>query len=111
MANSQKGTRTAGEGGGGHSNRGGVSAPKRRVSAAKTGVSASRTGVPGRPYKCQAGANNPNYTLHRDYYGHLYAVYTGPYNGYVSWNIWVPKTICTNMRGSIAKQWIPKSKN
>ena len=100
-ANSLKEAETSGEGGGGTSGRGGNSAPKARVSAPRAGVS-------GRSNKGCGGANNPNYTLHRNYYGELYAVYTGPYDGYVSWNIWVPKTISANMRGSIGKQWIPK---
>ena len=111
MANVQKVAGTSGEGRGGTSGRAGVSAPKGGVSAPKAGVSTPRAGVSGPTSKGYAGANNPNYSLRRNYYGDLYAVYTGPYDGYVSWSIWVPKTLCTNMRGPIAKQWVPKSKN
>ena len=110
MANVQKVAGISGKGGG-TSGRAGVSAHKGGVSAPKARVSAPRARISGPTSKGYAGANNPNYTLHRDYYGDLYAVYTGPYDGYVSWNIWVPKTICANMRGPIAKQWVPKSKN
>ena len=56
------------------------------------------------------GPNN-HYVLFKDYYGDIYAKYDGPYDGYVAWSIWVPKTLVTNMRGPIAKQWVPKSKN
>src|SRR4051794_30726287 len=98
--------RTSGEGGGGTSGRGGISAPRRGSSTSRPGVSAPRAGLSRHPYQCQAGANNPNYTFHHDSYGHLYAMYVGPYDGYVYWSIWVPKTICANMRGSTEKQWI-----
>jgi hypothetical protein len=54
-----------------------------------------------------AGKNNPHYVLIRDYYGDVYAKYVGPYNGFIAWSIWVPKTLVTNKRGPIAK-WVPK---
>ena len=40
-----------------------------------------------------AGIINPNYVLYCDYYGDVYAKYVGPYDGDVSWYIWVPKTL------------------
>ena len=43
-----------------------------------------------------AGTSNPHYVLFRDYYGDVYAKYVGPYDGYVSWSIWVAKTLVTN---------------
>jgi len=52
---------------------------------------------------------NPLYVLCRDYNGHVYAKYVGPYDGYVEWSIWVPKTLVTNLKGPIQK-WVPKSK-
>ena len=52
---------------------------------------------------------NPLYVLCRDYNGHVYAKYVGPYDGYIEWSIWVPKTLVTNLRGPIQK-WVPKSK-
>jgi hypothetical protein len=57
-----------------------------------------------------AGKYNPSYVLCRDYYGHVYAKYVGPYDGYVEWAIWVPKILVTNKRGPIQK-WVPKTKN
>ena len=56
-----------------------------------------------------AGANNPNYELFCDYYGDVYASFVGPFDSYISWSIWVPKTLFTNMRGPIEK-WVPKTK-
>ncbi|KAK1696934.1 hypothetical protein QYE76_013631 [Lolium multiflorum] len=41
---------------------------------------------------------NPHYVLFKDYYGDVYAKYVGPYDGYVSWSIWVPKTLVANKR-------------
>ena len=49
------------------------------------------------------GLDNPHYELFTDYYGDVYARYVGPYDGYVAWSIWVPKTLVTNMRGPIEK--------
>ncbi|KAK1663305.1 hypothetical protein QYE76_051464 [Lolium multiflorum] len=57
-----------------------------------------------------AGIDNPHYVLFKDYYGDVYAKYVGPYDGYVAWSIWVPKTLVANKRGPIEK-WVPKSKN
>ena len=57
-----------------------------------------------------AGIANPHYVLFKDYYGDVYAKYVGPYDGYVAWSIWVPKTLVANKRGPIEK-WVPKSKN
>jgi hypothetical protein len=56
-----------------------------------------------------AGKYNPHYVLFRDYYGDVYAKYVGPYDGYIAWYIWVPKTLVTNKRGPIVK-WGPKTK-
>ena len=56
-----------------------------------------------------AGHNNPNYILYVDYYGDVYAQYVGPYDGYIDYSIWVPKTLVANQRGPIEK-WVPKSK-
>ena len=57
-----------------------------------------------------AGIANPHYVLFKDYYGDVYAKYVGPYDGYIAWSIWVPKTLVANKRGPIEK-WVPKSKN
>ena len=56
-----------------------------------------------------AGHNNPNYFLYVDYYGDVYAKYVGPYDGYIAYSIWVPKTLVANKRGPIEK-WVPKTK-
>ena len=48
-----------------------------------------------------AGIANPHYVLFRDYYGDVYAKYVGPYDGYIAWSIWVPKTLVANKRGPI----------
>ena len=39
----------------------------------------------------------------------VYAKYVGPYDGFIAYSIWVPKTLVTNQRGPIAK-WVPKTK-
>ena len=57
-----------------------------------------------------AGTNNPNYVLFKDCYGDIYARYVGPYDGYIAWSIWVPKTLVANSKGPIAK-WVPKTKH
>ena len=54
------------------------------------------------------GSANPHYVLMRDYYGDVYAQYVGPYDGYIPWSIWVPKTLVANKRGPIEK-WVPKN--
>ena len=56
-----------------------------------------------------AGIANPHYVLFPDYYGDVYAKYVGPYDGYIAWSIWVPKTLVANKRGPIEK-WVPKAK-
>jgi len=56
-----------------------------------------------------AGLNNPNYVLFNDYYGNVHAQYVGPFDGYIAWSIWVPKTLVANKRGPIEK-WVPKIK-
>jgi chromosome segregation ATPase len=56
-----------------------------------------------------AGEANPNYILYVDYYGDVYAKYVGPYDGYIAYSIWVPKTLVANKRGPIEK-WVPKTK-
>ena len=55
------------------------------------------------------GKYNPSYVLCRDYNGHVYAKYVGPFYGYVEWDIWVPKILVTNAKGPIQK-WVPKTK-
>ncbi|KAK1607319.1 hypothetical protein QYE76_030992 [Lolium multiflorum] len=50
-----------------------------------------------------AGNANPHYVLFKDYYGDVYDKYVGPYDGYVAWSIWVPKTLVANKRGPIEK--------
>ena len=50
-----------------------------------------------------AGTSNPHYVLFCDYYRNVYAKYVGPYDGYVSWYILVPKTLVTNKRGPTAR--------
>ena len=57
-----------------------------------------------------AGIANPHYVLYRDYYGDVYAKYVGPHDVYISWSIWVPKTLVANKRGPIGK-WVPKTKH
>src|SRR4051812_48338400 len=56
-----------------------------------------------------AGSHNPNYELFCDDYGDVYAYYVGPFDEYIAWSIWVPKTLVTNMKGPIEK-WVPKTK-
>ena len=56
-----------------------------------------------------AGSHNPNYELFCDNYGDIYAYYVGPFDEYIAWSIWVPKTLVTNMKGPIEK-WVPKTK-
>ena len=62
------------------------------------------------PKKDHTGLDNPHYELFTDYYGDVHARYVGPYDGYIAWSIWVPKTLVTNMKGPIAK-WVPKTKH
>src|SRR4051812_45313335 len=50
-----------------------------------------------------AGSANPHYVLMRDHYGDVYAQYVGPYDGYISWSIRVPKALVANKRGPIEK--------
>ena len=57
-----------------------------------------------------AGSNNPNYVLFKNGYGNICARYVGPYDGYIAWSIWVPKTLVANSKGPIAK-WVPKTKH
>src|SRR4051812_24477010 len=56
-----------------------------------------------------AGSHNQNYELFCDDYGDVYAYYVGPFDEYIAWSIWVPKTLVTNMKGPIEK-WVPKIK-
>jgi hypothetical protein len=60
------------------------------------------------PKKDHTGLDDSNYELFNSY-GNVYARYIGPYDGFIAYSIWVPKTIVTNMRGPIAK-WVPKTK-
>jgi hypothetical protein len=96
----------------------GISGGSTRISGVSTGISRhgdKNSGAP-RPNKARpthnnfAGKYNPHYVLCRDYYGHVYAKYVGPYDGYIEWAIWVPKFLVTNKRGPI-KKWVPKNKN
>ena len=64
---------------------------------------------PKNPKKDYTGPNN-HYVLFKNYYGDICAKYDGPYDGYIAWSIWVPKTLVTNMKGPIAK-WVPKTKH
>jgi hypothetical protein len=80
-----------------------VSGPSRPESpVVKSGVSRPSHNDFARKY-------NPMYVLCRDFNGQVYAKYVGPYDGYIAWSIWVPKTLVTNLRGPIQK-WVPKSK-
>ena len=54
------------------------------------------------------GSANPHYVLMHDYFGDLYAQYVGPFDCYIAWSIWVPKTLVANKRGHIEK-WVPKN--
>ena len=65
--------------------------------------------VSGPSHNVLARKYNPLYVLCRDYNGHVYAKYVGPYDSYIEWSIWVPKTLVTNLKGPIQK-WVPKSK-
>src|SRR3954467_8184173 len=58
--------------------------------------------------KDRTGLDDPNYELFNSY-GNVYARYIGPYDGFIAYSIWVPKTLVTNMKGPIAK-WVPKTK-
>ena len=60
------------------------------------------------PKNDHTGLDNPNYELFNSY-GNVYARYIGPYDGFIAYSIWVPKTLVTNMRGPIVK-WVPKTK-
>jgi hypothetical protein len=77
----------------------GPSTPESPVSPSRPESPVSGTGVSG----LSAGRNNPCYELHKDHYGNVYAYYVGPYDGYIAWSIWVPKTLVTNKRGPIEK--------
>ena len=64
-----------------------------KVKTSTAGVNATR----GKPTRSDfAGTNNPNYILYTDYYGDVCAKYVGPYDGYIAYSIWVPKTLVTN---------------
>jgi hypothetical protein len=56
------------------------------------------------------GISNPHYVLFCNYYGDVYEKYVGPNDVYISWSIWVPKTLVTNKRGP-TKKWGPKTKH
>jgi hypothetical protein len=60
------------------------------------------------PINDHTGPNN-DYVLFKDYHGDIYAKYDGPYDGFIAYSIWVPKTHVTNMRGPIGK-WVTKTK-
>ena len=82
------------------------------IQAGKSGPSRPETLVPqaGESNSDNASSFNPLYVLCRNYYGDVCAKYVGPYDGYIEWSIWVPKTLVTNMRGPM-KTWGPKNQN
>jgi hypothetical protein len=88
----------------------GVSGVSRPESPGKPESPARKTGVSAPTHNDFAGKYNPSYVLCRDYNGHVYAKYVGPYDGYIEWAIWVPKILVTNAKGPIQK-WVPKSKH
>ena len=57
-----------------------------------------------------AGDFNPSYVLCRASDGHVFAKFVGSSYEYIEWSIWVPKTLVTNLKGTITK-WVPKSKH
>ena len=61
------------------------------------------------PHSEFAGTNNPHHIINVDYYGDVYAKYVGTSDGFIEYNIWVPNTLVTNLRGPI-ERWGPKSK-
>jgi hypothetical protein len=78
------------------------------VSTGISGLGAKISGAPapknvGPSHNNFAGKYNPQYALCRDYCGHVYAKYVGPYDGYIECAIWVPKVLVTNKRGPIEK--------
>ena len=77
--------------------------------AKKTTIASSVATRGTTPRSDFAGHTNPNYILYVDYYGDVYAKYIGPYDGFIAYSIWVPKTLVANQRGPIAK-WVPKNK-
>jgi hypothetical protein len=82
---------------------------KTKPAQAKTNI-ASGNATRGKTTRSDfAGHNNPNYILYVDYYGDVYAKYVGPYDGYIDYSIWVPKTLVANRKGPIEK-WVPKCK-
>ena len=52
----------------------------------------------------------PSYVLRKTKYGEDYAKFGGPRNAFRSYDIWVPKTLVTNLRGPIAI-WVPLTKS
>ena len=56
-----------------------------------------------------AGIVNPHYVLFRDYYGDVYAKYVGPYDGYIAWYIWVPKTLIANKKDPLKNGYLKPS--
>ena len=95
MSKKQEEAGTSGEGGGGTSCRGGVSALKGGVSC--------------RASKGYAGPAYLDYFIHVDHSGDVIAKYNGSSIDDASWTVWVPKTLCTNARESLAEQEIPNS--
>ena len=51
----------------------------------------------------------PSYVLRKTKDGEFYAKFVGPRNAFRFYAIWVPKTLVTNLRGTIAK-WVPLTK-
>ena len=90
--------------------RSGVSGVTRPESPGKPESPARKTGVSAPTHNDFAGKYNPSYVLCRDYKGHVYAKYVGPYDGHIEWAIWVPKILVTNAKGPIQK-WVPKTKH
>ena len=81
---------------------------KGKPAQAKNGITGGDATRGNTTHNDFAGKTNPHYVLIRDYYGDVYAEYVGPYDGFIAWSIWVPKTLVANKRGPIAK-WVPKN--
>ena len=50
--------------------------------------------------------SNPNYALYVDYYGDVYARYIGPFDGYIEYAIWVPKTLVANQKAPLQNGYL-----
>lgn len=89
-----------------------VGAKKTIPAQAKVNNIASGNATRGKPTRNDfAGDTNPNYALYVNYYGNVCARYIGPFDGFIAYSIWVPKTLVANLKAPIVKQWVPKVKN